>query len=100
MSSATPRHVKVLVIGAGISGLGCARQLLTDQTIQPEELLVLEARDRIGGRIHSSLLQNSQIEHGAAWIHSQGANPLMNFAQKIGVRYVYSLHIFIHTSPC
>ncbi|PSN63477.1 hypothetical protein BS50DRAFT_114215 [Corynespora cassiicola Philippines] len=58
----------VLVIGAGISGLGCARHLeglfsqLGDQWLSggecPPKVVVLEARPRVGGRVYSHPLRN------------------------------------------
>ena len=91
-SEANYRRVRVVVIGAGASGLQCANQLLqvdgeNDNTssIRPEDILILEARDRIGGRIHSTLEtrkscgnDSSQVQfymdHGAAWIHGTGGD--------------------------
>ncbi len=53
----------VVVIGAGMSGLGCARQLeglfsqFADRFLQvgedPPRVVILEGRDRIGGRVYS-----------------------------------------------
>jgi vacuolar protein sorting-associated protein 33A len=53
----------VVVIGAGISGLGCARQLETlfrqhashfqDKGEEPPKVVVLEGRSRVGGRVYS-----------------------------------------------
>lgn len=61
------RRKTVVVIGAGMSGLGCARQLeglfsqLGDkfpETELPPQVIVLEARGRIGGRVYSHPLKN------------------------------------------
>lgn len=59
----TRKRRTVVVIGAGISGLGCARQFegiiaqLSDQIAQqgedPPRVIVLEGRNRIGGRVYS-----------------------------------------------
>lgn len=61
-SKAKPRRT-IVVIGAGMSGLGCARQLeglfsqLGDQMSndgeRPPKVIVLEARPRLGGRVYS-----------------------------------------------
>ena len=58
----------ILVIGAGMSGLGCARHLeglfaqLADQWImegeRPPRVIVLEARPRVGGRVYSHPFRN------------------------------------------
>ncbi len=45
--SETPEHVDVLIVGAGVSGIGCAYHL---QSAQPSRsYLILEGRDAIGG---------------------------------------------------
>ncbi len=43
-------------------------------------VVVLEANDRIGGRINSVPINDYWIEFGAQWIHGQGENPLWKFA--------------------
>jgi lysine-specific histone demethylase 1 len=58
----------VVVVGAGMSGLGCARQLeglfaqLADQSDYsgelPPKIIVLEARPRVGGRVYSHPFAN------------------------------------------
>lgn len=48
-SSGSPRPPRVIVIGAGISGLACAREL----SERRHDVLVLEARNRLGGRLRT-----------------------------------------------
>ena len=73
------RHVDVLVIGAGISGLAAARQL----TQQKYNVLVLEARDRIGGRSESEKPWGGvTLDMGASWIHGIRNNPIHELAQQ------------------
>lgn len=57
----------VLVLGAGPAGLAAARWLGDHGYTS----LVLEARDRVGGRVHSSdeLGTGIPLDHGAKWIH-------------------------------
>ena len=45
-----PHKVRVCVIGAGIAGLGAAHHL-AEAGLQ--DFLLLEAADRIGGRVHT-----------------------------------------------
>lgn len=80
MRSDTIRHYDTIVLGAGISGLACASRLL-QHSKSPNSLLVLEARDRIGGRIGSVHVNGNRLDTGANWIHGIGTedepNPLM-----------------------
>ncbi|KAI1264118.1 Sec1-like protein [Xylariaceae sp. FL1019] len=60
----------VVVIGAGMSGLGCARQLdslfkqyagqFHDLDQEPPRVVVLEGRTRLGGRVYSRALDSSK----------------------------------------
>lgn len=55
----------VVVVGAGFAGLAAALEL-HDAGLS---VIVLEARDRVGGRVHSVELENGEIaELGAEWI--------------------------------
>ena len=68
---------KVIVIGAGLSGLAAAQALKA----QGAEVIVLEARGRIGGRIWTSRLwPDMPMDLGASWIHGTKGNPLTALA--------------------
>ncbi|NYJ03133.1 monoamine oxidase [Nocardioides thalensis] len=57
--------MRVAVVGAGLSGLSCAWML--SQT--GHDVVVLEARDRVGGRTWSTTLPNGVVvERGGEWI--------------------------------
>lgn len=49
-----PQKKKVVIIGAGASGLGAARWLVDNDVLGHLEVHVLEARDRIGGRVYTA----------------------------------------------
>ena len=74
------RIYDVIIVGAGISGLAAADNLIDSG----KDVLILEARDRIGGRIWSRLWNGVTIEEGANWIHTSDGNPLTEFAEKHG----------------
>ena len=74
-------EVDVAVIGAGAAGIGAARRL-TDAGTQ--RILVLEARDRVGGRVHTIAPAGFPLDRGAEWLHSADRNPLSPIAQSLG----------------
>jgi monoamine oxidase len=58
------RSVDVLVVGAGIAGLIAARELVKGG----RSCLVLEARDRVGGRTLTQKLGKDWVDLGGQWI--------------------------------
>lgn len=61
---------RVIVIGAGIAGLAAAQRLKAAGFT----VTVLEARDRIGGRVHSDVNSaGTTVDLGAGWIHGNQA---------------------------
>lgn len=59
------------MVGAGIAGLACARDLRRGGCV----VTVVEGRDRIGGRIHTT---SDCVDLGASWIHGEVGNPLVS----------------------
>jgi monoamine oxidase len=59
----------VIVIGAGVAGLAAAAEL--DQA--GVRVLVLEAADHIGGRVHTVFADSVPIELGAEFVHGKPA---------------------------
>ncbi|WP_423187206.1 flavin monoamine oxidase family protein [Alishewanella sp. d11] len=73
-------NTRVIVIGAGLAGLAAAKQLQT----AGYQVQVLEARDRIGGRIWTSRQwPDAPLDLGASWIHGKEHNPLTALANEI-----------------
>jgi monoamine oxidase len=80
-----PSDVDVAVIGAGAAGIGAARRLREAGTVS---LMVLEARNRVGGRVHTIAPKGFALDRGAEWLHSADRNPLSPIAQRLG----FSIH--------
>jgi polyamine oxidase len=75
---------KVVVIGAGMAGLGAARVLREAGC----RVVVVEARDRVGGRVHTVEKFGTKVDLGASWIHDSRGNPLTEIARKAGLETV------------
>ncbi len=74
---------RILVLGAGIAGLAAARTLRQ----AGHDVSVLEARDRIGGRIWTSAeWADAPLDLGASWIHGLTGNPITALAQQAAAR--------------
>lgn len=72
-------HGRVIVVGAGLAGLAAAIDLV-DQGL---DVTVLEARERVGGRVWSVILTDGAVvELGAEWIMGDDA-----LVQQVAARF-------------
>ena len=55
----------VIVVGGGFAGVTAAREA----ALRGRTVLLLEARDRLGGRTWTADWNGSPIEYGGAWVH-------------------------------
>ena len=76
----------IIVIGAGIAGITAARELQNAE----QDVTILEARDRIGGRIFTdrTLSDGIPVELGAEFIHGEKA-PQWQYVNELGLRTLH-----------
>jgi monoamine oxidase len=74
-------HWDAIIVGAGVAGLTAARLLVT----QGQRIIVLEARDRIGGRVFTDRA-DGVTDMGASWVHGINNSPLAEVARGFGMR--------------
>jgi len=77
---------QIIVIGAGIAGISAAKKLQA----QGFSVIVLEGRDRIGGRMWTDNSLGIPLDLGAAWIHTTDGNPISPLVQQFGIQTVIS----------
>lgn len=89
-SSPPPTQADLVVIGAGAAGIAAARRLAGTRL----SVVVLEARDRIGGRAHTvrqRLTRHREadldvaLDMGCGWLHSADENVLAAMAPRVGL---------------
>ncbi|WP_431954910.1 flavin monoamine oxidase family protein [Nocardia lijiangensis] len=75
------KSADVVVVGAGVAGLVAARELVR----AGKEVLVLEARDRVGGRLlNEDLLDGVPIEMGGQWV-GPGQDRVLGLIAELGL---------------
>jgi monoamine oxidase len=74
----------ILIVGAGMAGLAAARSLADAGW----PVRVIEARDRIGGRVYTNRDWGVPLEMGASWIHGTTNDPMMELARKAQAQLV------------
>ncbi len=76
------KSTKVLIIGAGVSGLKAAETILSKSFLTGDDVLVVEAQNRIGGRLKTTDTSQSKLginyDLGASWFHDSLNNIVLN----------------------
>src|SRR6059036_1137852 len=78
------RGISVLVAGAGLAGLAAARDLLT----RGADVTVVEARDRVGGRVwtvRDGFAEGQHAEAGGDMI-DEGQREICQLAEEVGLK--------------
>ncbi|KAH9770519.1 polyamine oxidase 2 [Citrus sinensis] len=76
------RSPSVIVIGAGMAGVAAARAL-HDASFK---VVLLESRDRVGGRVHTDYSFGFPVDLGASWLHGVcQENPLAPVISRLGL---------------
>jgi monoamine oxidase len=76
-----PSDINIAIIGAGAAGLGAAHAL-KDSGLS---CVVLEARDRVGGRGHTIMAApDITFDLGCGWLHSANKNAFVKIAEELG----------------
>ncbi|XP_057790051.1 polyamine oxidase 1-like [Salvia miltiorrhiza] len=90
MGNPTRSKCSVLIVGAGISGITAAKVLAENGV---EDFVIVEASDRIGGRLRKEDFGGVAVELGAGWIAGVGGdqtNPLWEMARHANLRTYFS----------
>ncbi|XP_075223228.1 spermine oxidase-like [Lycorma delicatula] len=77
-TDSTREKYKLIIVGAGISGIGAATKLLRNNF---SDFVILEASNRLGGRIFTAPFGDFLIEYGAQWVHGQYGNAVYKIAE-------------------
>ena len=73
-----------VVVGAGVAGVTAARLLMK----AGHRVVVLEARDRVGGRVWTDRSDGYVTDRGASWIHGIDDSPVAAAATAFGMRMI------------
>ena len=76
-----PSYPQVVVVGAGIAGLSAAHHLVASKGVK--SVIVIEGRERVGGKVHTKTVRQRPLELGAEWIRGTcPANSVFNLANR------------------
>ncbi|XP_050545415.1 spermine oxidase-like [Daktulosphaira vitifoliae] len=69
----------VIIVGAGVAGIAAATKLLKNNV---QDFIILEAENRLGGRIQTIPFGDGHIDIGAQWIHGEEGNVVYQMASE------------------
>ncbi|EEZ98941.1 spermine oxidase [Tribolium castaneum] len=71
---------KIIILGAGAAGIAAASRLFENGF---KDLTILEAEDRIGGRIYSVEFEGSMVDLGGQWCHGEEKNAVFELVKDL-----------------
>jgi monoamine oxidase len=75
------READVVVVGAGLAGLTAAREIVRAD----KSVLLLEARDRVGGRVHNHELGGGKVSEAGGTFAGPTQNHILALARELGI---------------
>lgn len=89
-------NTKVIIVGAGAAGYAAACRLLEKGITN---IKILEAQDRIGGRIHTIDFGSGKVDMGAQWCHGEKDNIVYELVKGLNLLEAshcdYKCHTFV-----
>lgn len=73
---------KIVIIGAGAAGIAAASKLYEHGF---QNITILEAEDRIGGRVHTTWFDNNWVDLGGQHVHGETNNIAFELAEPLGL---------------
>lgn len=80
---------EVVIVGAGFSGLGAAKELIDTGGFTADDYVIIEMTNRNGGRVSSVQPANFNgvwIEEGASWLNGED-NPVFELMRQYGKEF-------------
>lgn len=72
----------IIIVGAGVSGIAAASRLIENGFTN---IKILEAENRIGGRVNSVNIGNWTVDLGGHWVHGETGNAVYDIAAPLGL---------------
>lgn len=87
--SKTRQTARIVIVGAGSAGIAAATRLLD---LGFRNVLLLEAEDRIGGRVHTIPFADNVVDLGAQWCHGEKGNVVYDKVKDLNLLEVTEPH--------
>ncbi|XP_051157744.1 spermine oxidase-like [Leptopilina boulardi] len=78
----TNNQPSIIILGAGASGIAAATKLFQNGF---QNIKILEAENRIGGRIHTTKFDDYLVDTGCQWVNGEEGNIVYELAWPLGV---------------